>query len=130
MIIVRFNHDSATFQISNDALRHFTEIFFLNIVERTEVIIHMLLAGFCQTADTEDNLAGEIIPLIIIQSLFDGNIVFQMRYAQRTDTFYLLQMYLFLFYFVQDFTQLPEIFIHETMDGAVECIRGKQQYRL
>ena len=90
----------------------------------------MLLAGFCQTADTEDNLAGEIIPLIIIQSLFDGNIVFQMRYAQRTDTFYLLQMYLFLFYFIQDFTQLPEIFIHETMDGAVECIRSKQQYRL
>ena len=90
----------------------------------------MLLAGFCQTADTEDNLAGEIIPLIIIQSLFDGNIVFQMRYAQRTDTFYLLQMYLFLFYFIQDFTQLPEILIHETMDGAVECIRSKQQYRL
>lgn len=48
---------------------------------RAKMIVDMLFAWLRQTTDTEHDLAGKIIPLIIVQTFIDRNIMLQLGNA-------------------------------------------------
>ena len=129
-IIVFTDHSSAISQEGDDLFRYLTKIIFLYRTQRAEIIIDMIFHRFCQATDTEYDLAGEVISLIIIKPLLHGDIVIQLGNAKRTDTFHLFQVNLLLLHGSQDLAQLTEVLIHESIYRLAEYFRRKIQIGL
>jgi K+-sensing histidine kinase KdpD len=68
------------------------EFFFLNIVERIEMIIDMFEASVVHSANAKHYLTGEVVTLIIVKTFVYGYAFFEPRHSYRTHSSHLLDV--------------------------------------
>ena len=128
MVIIAFDHNRTAVQERNDLIGHLSEILLLYFTKRAKMIVDMLFAWLRQTTDTEHDLAGKIIPLIIVQTFIDRNIMLQLGNAQRADTFDLFQVTLLFLNRAHNLAKFAQVFIHKAMNRAVESVGSEVQH--